>query len=62
MVTKVENIILLPFSLGRINIRENVDVIHLQKELSDKSTALRAAQMKYDDLQKVRHRDREVFM
>uniref|UniRef100_A0A3P8WE28 RING-type domain-containing protein n=1 Tax=Cynoglossus semilaevis TaxID=244447 RepID=A0A3P8WE28_CYNSE len=27
-----------------------------------KSTALRAAQMKYDDLQKVRHRDREVFM
>ncbi|KAF3697616.1 Protein fantom Nephrocystin-8 RPGR-interacting protein 1-like protein [Channa argus] len=35
----------------RITIRENVDLIHLQKQLSDKSTALRVMQEKFNDLQ-----------
>ncbi|XP_040887190.1 protein fantom isoform X3 [Toxotes jaculatrix] len=35
----------------RIIIRENVDLIRLQKQLSDKSTALRVAQEKFNDLQ-----------
>ncbi|KAG7243243.1 hypothetical protein INR49_011682 [Caranx melampygus] len=36
-----------------ITIRENVDLIRLQKQLSDKSTALRATQQKFKDLQEV---------
>ncbi|XP_026152688.1 protein fantom [Mastacembelus armatus] len=36
----------------RITIRENVDLIRLQKQLSDKSTALRVAQEKFNELQK----------
>ncbi|KAG7496363.1 fantom-like [Solea senegalensis] len=36
----------------RITIRENVDLIHLQKELSNKNTALRVTQMKLDNLEK----------
>ncbi|XP_067436448.1 protein fantom [Thunnus thynnus] len=35
----------------RITIRENVDLIRLQKQLSDKSTALRVTQEKFNDLQ-----------
>ncbi|XP_075942997.1 protein fantom [Anarhichas minor] len=35
----------------RITIRENVDLIHLQKQLSDKSTALRVTQEKFNNLQ-----------
>ncbi|KAK2862762.1 hypothetical protein Q5P01_002295 [Channa striata] len=37
----------------RITIRENVDVIRLQKQLSDKSTALRVTQEKFSDLQEI---------
>ncbi|KAL3046587.1 hypothetical protein OYC64_004554 [Pagothenia borchgrevinki] len=35
----------------RITIRDNVDQIRLQKQLSDKSTALRVTQEKFNDLQ-----------
>ncbi|XP_017165780.1 protein fantom isoform X2 [Poecilia reticulata] len=35
----------------RITIRENVDLIRLQKQLSEKSTALRVSQEKFADLQ-----------
>ncbi|XP_056299033.1 protein fantom isoform X3 [Pseudoliparis swirei] len=35
----------------RITIRENVDLIRLQKQLSDKSTALRVTQEKFNSLQ-----------
>ncbi|KAM9335197.1 protein fantom [Symphorus nematophorus] len=35
----------------RITIRENVDLIRLQKQLSDKSTALRITQEKFNNLQ-----------
>ncbi|XP_068569655.1 protein fantom [Cebidichthys violaceus] len=35
----------------RITIRENVDLIRLQKQLSDKSTALRVTQEKFNNLQ-----------
>ncbi|XP_023277539.1 protein fantom-like [Seriola lalandi dorsalis] len=35
----------------RITIRENMDLIRLQKQLSDKSTALRVTQQKFKDLQ-----------
>ncbi|XP_039997237.1 protein fantom [Xiphias gladius] len=35
----------------RITIRENVDLIRLQKQLSDKSTTLRVTQEKFNDLQ-----------
>ncbi|KAM9836568.1 protein fantom [Aulostomus maculatus] len=35
----------------RLNIRENVDLIRLQKQLADKSTALRVSQEKFNDLQ-----------
>ncbi|XP_051800041.1 protein fantom [Acanthochromis polyacanthus] len=35
----------------RITIRENVDLIRLQKQLSDKSAALRVTQEKFTDLQ-----------
>ncbi|XP_029382814.1 protein fantom [Echeneis naucrates] len=35
----------------RITIKENVDLIRLQKQLSDKSTALRVMQEKFKDLQ-----------
>nr|XP_020443602.1 protein fantom-like [Monopterus albus] len=35
----------------RIIIRENVDLIRLQKQLSDKSTALKVTQEKFDNLQ-----------
>ncbi|XP_053199044.1 protein fantom, partial [Scomber japonicus] len=35
----------------RINIRENVDLIRLQKQLSEKSTTLRVTQEKFNDLQ-----------
>ncbi|XP_026209179.1 protein fantom [Anabas testudineus] len=35
----------------RITIRENVDMIRLQKQLSEKSTALRVTQEKFNDLQ-----------
>ncbi|XP_073331535.1 protein fantom [Pagrus major] len=35
----------------RINIRENVDLIRLQKQLSEKSTALRVTQEKFNNLQ-----------
>ncbi|XP_056156152.1 protein fantom [Lampris incognitus] len=35
----------------RLTIRDNVDVIRLQKQLSDKSTALRVTQEKFNDLQ-----------
>lgn len=38
----------------RITIRENVDLIRLQKQLSDKSTALRVNQEKFNNLQEVR--------
>lgn len=38
----------------RITIRENIDVIRLQKQLSEKSTALRVTQEKFNDLQEVR--------
>lgn len=37
----------------RISIRENVDLIRLQKQLSDKSTALRVTQEKFNNLQEV---------
>nr|XP_046237605.1 protein fantom [Scatophagus argus] len=37
----------------RITIRENVDLIRLQKQLSEKSTALRVTQQKFDNLQEV---------
>ncbi|CAN9509455.1 unnamed protein product [Ophioblennius macclurei] len=37
----------------RITIRENVDLIRLQKQLSDKSAALRVSQEKFTDLQEV---------
>lgn len=40
-------------SLVRVNIRENVDVICLQKQLSEKSVALRVTQEKMADLQQV---------
>ncbi|XP_028330406.1 protein fantom isoform X3 [Gouania willdenowi] len=36
----------------RITIRENVDLIRLKKQLSDKSAALRVSQEKFTDLQK----------
>lgn len=36
-----------------MSIRENVDVIRLQKQLSDKSTALRVTQGKLNNLQEV---------
>ncbi|KAI3376547.1 hypothetical protein L3Q82_017002 [Scortum barcoo] len=35
----------------RINIRENVDLIRLQKQLSEKNTALRVTQEKFNNLQ-----------
>ncbi|XP_029944146.1 protein fantom [Salarias fasciatus] len=35
----------------RINIRENVDLIRLQKQLSEKSAALRVSEEKFTDLQ-----------
>lgn len=38
----------------RLTIRENVDLIRLQKQLSDKSTALRVTQEKFSDLQEAR--------
>lgn len=38
----------------RHNIRENVDVIRLQKQLSEKSAALRVSQEKFTELQEVR--------
>ena len=38
----------------RITIRENVDLIRLQNQLSSKSTALRVTQEKFNDLQEVR--------
>ncbi|XP_068611969.1 LOW QUALITY PROTEIN: protein fantom [Brachionichthys hirsutus] len=34
----------------RINIRENVDLIHLQKQLSEKGTALRVTQEKFNSM------------
>uniref|UniRef100_A0A672GQJ1 RPGR interacting protein 1 n=1 Tax=Salarias fasciatus TaxID=181472 RepID=A0A672GQJ1_SALFA len=37
----------------RINIRENVDLIRLQKQLSEKSAALRVSEEKFTDLQEV---------
>lgn len=37
----------------RIIIRENVDLIRLQKQLTDKSTALRVTQEKFNNLQEV---------
>lgn len=37
----------------RSSIRENVDLIRLQKQLSEKSVALRVAQEKFNTLQEV---------
>lgn len=37
----------------RMNIRENVDLIRLQKQLSEKSTALRVTQERFNNLQEV---------
>ncbi|XP_036969270.1 protein fantom isoform X2 [Acanthopagrus latus] len=37
----------------RINIRENVDLIRLQKQLSEKSTALRVTRERFNNLQEV---------
>lgn len=52
-VNKSNNLILY-HHLFRITIRENVDMIRLQKQLSDKSTALRVTQEKFNDLQEVK--------
>lgn len=49
----VNNINEFVFSLVRITIRENVDLIRLQKQLSEKSTALRVTQEKFKNLQEV---------
>uniref|UniRef100_A0A087XFN7 RPGR interacting protein 1 n=1 Tax=Poecilia formosa TaxID=48698 RepID=A0A087XFN7_POEFO len=43
----------------RITIRENVDLIRLQKQLSEKSTALRVSQEKFADLQESQRALRE---
>lgn len=37
----------------RSSIRENVDLIRLQKQLSEKSTALRVMEEKFNNLQEV---------
>lgn len=40
--------------MDRITIRENVDLIRLQKQLSEKSVALRVMEEKFTSLQQVR--------
>lgn len=54
MLIKMVNDVVTLYVSVRITIRENVDLIRLQKQLSDKSTALRVTQEKFNNLQEVR--------
>lgn len=58
----MDNIIRFISFSDRITIRENVDLIRLQKQLSEKGAALRVTQEKFTHLQEVSQLDTVLYL